>query len=90
MKPRSELCHRGLRTRKGDKGGGAVGLFRRSDPGDYSHPQNGRGCLRALPQQSDALLAFRADGGVVWSTDGAPLAHPTQTGCPWSRLRVSL
>ena len=26
--------------------------------------------------QSDALLAFRADGGVVWSTDGAPLAHP--------------
>ena len=76
MKPRSELCHRGLRTRKGDKGGGAVGLFRRSDPGDYSHPQNGRGCLRALPQQSDALLAFRADGGVVWSTDGAPLAHP--------------
>ena len=34
------------------------------------------GFLRALPQQSDALLAFRADGGVVWSTDGAPLAHP--------------
>ena len=22
------------------------------------------------------LLAFRADGEVVWSTDGAPLAHP--------------
>ena len=44
-------------------------------PGGLATPGTG-GCLRALPQQSDALLAFRADGGVVWSTDGAPLAHP--------------
>eukprot|EP00964_Phaeocystis_antarctica_P128080 scaffold91807_cov52-Phaeocystis_antarctica.AAC.3 len=38
-------------------------------PGGLATPGTG-GCLRALPQQSDALLAFRADGGVVWSTDG--------------------
>ena len=44
-------------------------------PGGLATPGMG-GCLRALPQQYDALLAFRADGEVVWSTDGAPLAHP--------------
>ena len=35
-----------------------------------SHPRNARVPEGAPPQQSDALLAFRADGGVVWSTDG--------------------
>ena len=37
-------------------------------PGGLATPGTG-GCLRALPQQSDALLAFRADGGVVRSTE---------------------
>ena len=27
-------------------------------------------------KKAGRLLAFRADGGVVWSSDGAPLAHP--------------
>ena len=32
--------------------------------------------VKTFTKQSDALLAFRADGGVVQCTDGAPLAHP--------------
>ena len=28
-----------------------------------------------------ALLAVRGDGGVVWSSDGAPLAHPHPVSC---------
>ena len=40
-------------------------------PGGLATPGT-RGCLRALPQQSDALLAFRSGGGVVWPTHGAP------------------
>ena len=48
-----------------------VGPDQSVGPGGLATPGSG-GCLRALPRQSDALLAFRADGAVVWSTDGAP------------------
>jgi hypothetical protein len=33
--------------------------------------------LRAPPKQAGRrFLAVREDGGVVWSSDGAPFAHP--------------
>ena len=60
---------------EGQPSGRPMGPDQSVGPGGLATPGTG-GCLRALPQQSDALLAFRADGGVVWSTDGAPLAHP--------------
>ena len=59
----------------GQPSGPPMGPDQSVGPGGLATPGTG-GCLRAPPQQSDALLAFRADGGVVWSTDGAPLAHP--------------
>jgi hypothetical protein len=40
-----------------------------------SHPRNGRAPAGA-PPTSRPPLAVREDGGVVWSSDGAPFAHP--------------
>eukprot|EP00964_Phaeocystis_antarctica_P046782 scaffold27053_cov72-Phaeocystis_antarctica.AAC.3 len=51
-------------------------------------PRNGERVPEGAPPTSDALLAFRADGGVVRSTDGAPLAHPPCRVC--SRRCVSI
>jgi len=31
---------------------------------------------RAPPNKPTAASAVREDGGVVWSSDGAPFAHP--------------
>eukprot|EP00964_Phaeocystis_antarctica_P041352 scaffold23647_cov60-Phaeocystis_antarctica.AAC.3 len=56
---------------EGQPSGPPMGPDQSVGPGGLATPGTG-GCLRALPQQSDALLAFRADGGVVWPTDGAP------------------
>ena len=42
-------------------------------PRGISHPRNGR---TAGPPTNRLLLAVREDGGVVWSSDGAPFAHP--------------
>ena len=41
-----------------------------------SHPRNGRAPAGAPPPTSRPPLAVREDGGVVWSSDGAPFAHP--------------
>jgi hypothetical protein len=40
-----------------------------------SHPRNGRAPAGA-PPTSRPPLAVREDGGVAWSSDGAPFAHP--------------
>ena len=44
-------------------------------PGGLATPETG-GRLRAPPPKSRPPLAVREDGGVVWSSDGAPFAHP--------------
>jgi len=44
-------------------------------PGGLATPETG-GRLRAPPPTSRPPLAVREDGGVVWSSDGAPFAHP--------------
>eukprot|EP00964_Phaeocystis_antarctica_P091972 scaffold59036_cov62-Phaeocystis_antarctica.AAC.1 len=62
---------------EGQPSGPPMGPDQSVGPGGLATPGTG-GCLRALPQQSDALLAFRADGAVVWSTD---VARPSPTLC---------
>ena len=39
---------------------------------------------RAPPNKPTAASAVREDGGVVWSSDGAPFAHPV-----WSCLIIA-
>jgi len=43
-----------------------------------SHPRNGRAPAGAPPNNATSRpsLAVREDGGVVWSSYGAPFAHP--------------
>ena len=40
------------------------------------HPRTRRALPADAPPTSRPPLAVREDGGVVWSSDGAPFAHP--------------
>ena len=63
-------------TGAGCKGSRLVPLPDQSmGPGGLATPQSGRAPAGA-PPSNQPLQAFRADGGVVWSSGGAPLAHP--------------
>ena len=46
-----------------------------------SHPRNTPGAGAPPPKTNRLLLAVREDGGVVWSSGGAPFAHPVSYAC---------
>ena len=64
-------------TGAGGKGSRQVPCGTRPEYGTrgISHPRSGRVPAGAPPTRRP-LLAFRADGGVVWFSDGAPLPRP--------------
>jgi hypothetical protein len=53
-------------------------------PGGLATPETGAGACGRPPNKPTAASAVREDGGVVWSSDGAPFAHPV-----WSCLIIA-